>query len=56
MKNKNKLFKIMAIITMYTFYGCSDILNEKSDYQLVTPVTVQDNQALLDKISNMLGG
>ena len=55
MKNKNKLFKIMAIITMYTFYGCSDILNEKSDYQLVTPVTVQDNQALLDKISNMLG-
>lgn len=52
---KNTLVKIIATLSICFMYGCADILDEKSDYQLVTPITVQDNQALLDKISNMLG-
>ncbi|MGA9212148.1 MAG: RagB/SusD family nutrient uptake outer membrane protein [Kaistella sp.] len=35
--------------------ACREYLEEKSDTKLVTPETLQDNQALLDRITNLLG-
>lgn len=52
-KNKAGVFTVM--ILAMTMWSCADFLNEKSDSKLVTPETLQDNQALLDKISNLLG-
>lgn len=45
----------MCLTLLFSANSCREYLEEKSDSKLVTPQTVQDNQALLDKISNLLG-
>lgn len=45
---RNKISKILGIISVFIFIGCSDFLDEKSDTRLSTPETLADNQALLD--------
>lgn len=50
-----KLFNTgLLMISIMVFVQCSDFLEEKSDTRYVTPETVADNQALLDKNSNLL--
>ncbi|MBF8457239.1 RagB/SusD family nutrient uptake outer membrane protein [Kaistella sp. G5-32] len=53
---KNKITILLWITFLFSMTACRDFLEEKSDTRLVTPETLQDNQALLDKISNVLGG
>ncbi|RQO40174.1 hypothetical protein DBR39_04275 [Chryseobacterium sp. KBW03] len=55
MKNKTIII-VLSILCLSSAIGCSDFLEEKSDSRLVTPETLEDNQALLDRISNLLGG
>lgn len=52
---KQILIVITGIVLLSILINCSDFLEEKSDTRLVTPETLNDNQALLDKISNLLG-
>ncbi|MDH5034001.1 RagB/SusD family nutrient uptake outer membrane protein [Chryseobacterium cucumeris] len=54
---KNRIIIIvLSVLCLSPAVGCSDFLEEKSDSRLVTPETLEDNQALLDRISNLLGG
>lgn len=53
MKNIIKL--VVALTLIFSATACREYLEEKSDSGLVTPETVQDNQALLDRIANVLG-
>lgn len=54
---KNRIIIIaLSVLCLSPAVGCSDFLEEKSDSRLVTPEILEDNQALLDRISNLLGG
>lgn len=53
---KNKIVLFISVLCLSVSSGCSDFLDEKSDSRLVTPETLEDNQALLDRTSNLLGG
>jgi len=55
MRNKTIII-VLSVLCLSSAVGCSDFLDEKSDSRLVTPETLEDNQALLDRISNLLGG
>lgn len=55
MRNKTIII-VLSVLCLSSAIGCSDFLEEKSDSRLVTPETLEDNQALLDRISNLLGG
>ena len=46
--NKISIIALSTIVLLLTS-SCRDLLSEKSDLKLSTPVTVQDNQALLDQ-------
>lgn len=52
----NKIILLVGLVFLLLNVGCSDFLDEKSDTKLVVPETLQDNQALLDRIANILGG
>ncbi|MBU8882305.1 hypothetical protein CBW16_11610 [Flavobacteriaceae bacterium JJC] len=52
---KNKIVLLILISLLNSVTACREFLEEKSDTKLVTPETLQDNQALLDRISNVLG-
>ena len=51
---KNLILKIISLASIVATIGCSDFLDEKSDSKLATPETLVDNQALLDRSSNLL--
>ncbi|MFT3918910.1 RagB/SusD family nutrient uptake outer membrane protein [Cloacibacterium sp.] len=51
----NKIILLVGLAFLFLNVGCSDFLDEKSDTKLVVPETLQDNQALLDRIANLLG-
>lgn len=48
-----KIFGFLSVLVVLT--SCSRFLDEKSDSQLATPQTLEDNQALLDRITDVLG-
>jgi len=48
--NKSVLFLLVALI----WTSCSRLLDEKSDMRLTTPETLEDNQALLDRLTDVL--
>jgi hypothetical protein len=50
----NKIIQLVGLVFFLLNVGCSDFLDEKSDTKLVVPETLQDNQALLDRIANVL--
>ncbi|WP_193813152.1 RagB/SusD family nutrient uptake outer membrane protein [Kaistella flava (ex Peng et al. 2021)] len=52
---KNKIVLLVLMSLLFSITACREFLEEKSDTKLVTPQTLQDNQALLDRISNLLG-
>lgn len=45
---------VVLVILSTILSGCSRFLDEKSDSNLATPTTLEDNQALLDRISEVL--
>ena len=47
-----KVLVLLAVLSL--FCGCNRFLDEKSDSNLATPTTLEDNQALLDRISDVL--
>jgi tetratricopeptide (TPR) repeat protein len=49
---KNIFLKLFALWTLCSIIACSDFLEEKSDSRLATPVTLEDNQALMDRTFN----
>ncbi len=49
---KNIFLNIFAFWALCSITGCSDFLDEKSDSRLATPVTLEDNQALMDRTFN----
>lgn len=49
---KNILLNTFAFLALCSITGCSDFLEEKSDSRLATPVTLEDNQALMDRTFN----
>lgn len=49
---KNIFLKLFAFWVLFSIIGCSDFLDEKSDSRLATPVTLEDNQALMDRTFN----
>lgn len=49
---KNIFLNLFAFWTLCSITGCSDFLDEKSDSRLATPVTLEDNQALMDRTFN----
>ena len=51
---KTTLFTVCILIFTFVITGCSRFLDEKSDMKLATPETLEDNQALLDRISDVL--
>lgn len=51
---KNTIITIACLLSI-TLIGCRDYLDEKSDMRLTTPQTKEDNQAILDRINNVLG-
>lgn len=51
----NKIILLVGLVFLFLNAACSDFLDEKSDTRLVIPETLQDNQALLDNIANVLG-
>ena len=50
----NKIIQLVGLVFLLLNVGCSDFLDEKSDTKLVVPETLRDNQALLDRIANIL--
>ena len=48
-----KIFGFLSVLVVLT--SCSRFLDEKSDSQLATPQILEDNQALLDRITDVLG-
>lgn len=51
---KTILSTVYVVICTLLLLGCSRFLDEKSDMKLTTPETLEDNQALLDRISDVL--
>lgn len=49
-----KIVLYTASLLLFSLTACSRFLDEKSDQKLTTPVTLEDNQALLDRISDVL--
>lgn len=49
---KNIFLNLFALWALFSIAGCSDFLEEKSDSRLATPVTLEDNQALMDRTFN----
>lgn len=45
---------IVIISSLLLLQGCSKFLDEKSDFRLTTPETLEDNQALLDRVTDIL--
>ncbi|UCA58263.1 RagB/SusD family nutrient uptake outer membrane protein [Chryseobacterium rhizoplanae] len=45
---------VVLVILSTILSGCSRFLDEKSDSNLATPTTLEDNQALLDRIADVL--
>lgn len=58
MKNKyiTDLKAGLILLIFIIMAGCSDFLDEKSDLRLATPETVKDNQAMLDRLTDVLTG
>ncbi|RQP14144.1 MAG: RagB/SusD family nutrient uptake outer membrane protein [Chryseobacterium sp.] len=57
MKLKNLLQNSLLLFTLAAALpGCSRLLDEKSDMRLTTPETLEDNQALLDRVTDALTG
>ncbi|PTT39492.1 hypothetical protein DBR28_07300 [Chryseobacterium sp. HMWF028] len=57
--NKTRIKGYTAVLVILAFLstvlcGCNRFLDEKSDSNLATPTTLEDNQALLDRISDVL--
>lgn len=50
----NKIIRLVGLMFLFLNTACSDFLDEKSDTKLVVPETLKDNQALLDRIANVL--
>lgn len=50
----NKIIRLVGLVFLLLNTECSDFLDEKSDTKLVVPETLKDNQALLDRIANVL--
>lgn len=48
------VYALSILIITVLFTTCSRFLEEKSDLKLTTPETLEDNQALLDRISDVL--
>lgn len=47
-----KLAKLLLALVVFT--GCNRFLEEKSDSNLAVPMTLEDNQALLDRLTDVL--
>lgn len=46
---------VLLALALAIWSGCTRLLEEKSDMRLTTPETLQDNQALLDRATDVLG-
>jgi len=53
-KIKGMVYTIVFVILTSILSGCSRFLDEKSDSNLATPTTLEDNQALLDRLFDIL--
>lgn len=51
---KTDLFIACLLAFTFLLAGCSRFLDEKSDMKLTTPATLEDNQALLDRLADVL--
>ncbi len=45
---------IIIISSLLVLQSCTKFLDEKSDFRLTTPETLEDNQALLDRVTDIL--
>lgn len=45
---------LLLLVALLISVGCGRLLDEKSDMRLTTPETLEDNQALLDRITDVL--
>ena len=48
----SRMLVLLAVLTLLS--GCNRFLDEKSDSNLATPTTLEDNQALLDRLFDVL--
>ncbi len=46
----------LLLVAAVIWCSCARLLEEKSNMRLTTPATLEDNQALLDRIADVLGG
>ncbi len=47
---------VLMVLVVAIWSSCSRLLEEKSDMRLTTPEKLQDNQALLDRVTDVLTG
>lgn len=48
------LFLWLSLMMILMMTSCNRLLDEKSDLRLATPITLEDNQALLDKYNDVI--